>query len=147
MGRGRTDWADEACQDYARRFRSRMKFEERRLRPEPFRGDVAAVRAAEGKRIVDALKAGDRLVALDERGSLQTTEALSEWVDGATRSGVKRLVFAIGGPYGHAPAVRDKAWKTLALSKMVLNHEIARLVLVEQLYRVNTLLWGGKYHH
>ena len=124
-----------------------MKLEERRLRPEPFRGDVTAVRAAEGRRILGALKAGDRLVALDERGATQSTEALSQWVDGATRTGVKRLVFAIGGPYGHSPEVREQAWKTLSLSGMVLNHEIARLVLVEQLYRVSTLLWGGKYHH
>ena len=57
------------------------------------------------------------------------------------------LLFAIGGPHGHAPAVRQQAHKTLALSKMVLNHELARILLVEQLYRASTLLWGGAYHH
>jgi 23S rRNA (pseudouridine1915-N3)-methyltransferase len=61
--------------------------------------------------------------------------------------GVQRLVFAIGGPYGHAPALREKAHRVLSLSPMVLNHELARVVLVEQLYRAHSLLFGGKYHH
>jgi 23S rRNA (pseudouridine1915-N3)-methyltransferase len=56
-------------------------------------------------------------------------------------------VFAIGGPYGHGKELRSVAWKQLALSGMVLNHELARVVLVEQVYRVSTLLWGGAYHH
>jgi 23S rRNA (pseudouridine1915-N3)-methyltransferase len=84
---------------------------------------------------------------LDERGKTATTEELRDWFEEAARLGSRRLVFAIGGPYGHDPALRTQAWKQLALSRMVLNHELARVVLVEQIYRVSTLLWGGAYHH
>ena len=65
----------------------------------------------------------------------------------------RRGVLAAGGMMAGgwtivgAGAVRAQAWKVLALSRMVLNHELARVALVEQLYRASTLLWGGAYHH
>ena len=69
-------------------------------------------------------------------------------VSDATRIGAARLVFAIGGPFGHAPETRARAWRSIALSKLVLNHELARVVLYEQLYRATDILWGGRvYHH
>lgn len=147
VGRGRTAWADEAVKDYARRLPRNLPFEEERVKPTRFRGDVEAVRAAEAEALLARVKPGDRLIALDERGELPTTEAFTGWIDDSARAGVRRIVFAIGGPYGHGPAVRKAAWKTLALSRMVLNHELARAALVEQLYRASTLLWGGSYHH
>jgi len=147
VGRGRTTWADEATADFSRRLGKALPFEERLLKPAPYKGDRAQVRRQEGARIRGAIKSGDRLVLLDERGTQPTTEGFAEWMSSAQRSGVRRLVFAIGGPYGHDPALRSEAWRVLALSKMVLNHELARVVLVEQLYRVSTILWGGQYHH
>ena len=146
VGRGRTAWADEAVKDYARRLPRNLPFEEERVKPTRFRGDVEAVRAAEAEALLARVKPGDRLIALDERGELPTTEAFTGRDDSAC-AGVWRIVFAIGGPYGHGPGVRKAAWKTLALSRMVLNHELARAALVEQLYRASTLLWGGSYHH
>lgn len=146
VGRGRTPWADDVVQDFGRRL-SRLSFEEQRLDPEPFRGDVDAVRNAEAARLLAALSAGDRLIALDERGELPTSEVFAGWIDEASRASTRRIVLAIGGPYGHGDAVRQRAWKVLALSRMVLNHELARAVVVEQLYRASTLLWGGSYHH
>ena len=146
VGRGRTPWADEGVQDYARRL-TRVKLEERLIKPVQFRGDVEAVRAAEAERILKQVKSGDRLIALDERGDLISTEALAGIVRGAAKASTRRLVFAIGGPYGHGPLVRQRAHAVISLSGMVLNHELARVVLVEQLYRVSTILWGGSYHH
>jgi 23S rRNA (pseudouridine1915-N3)-methyltransferase len=66
-------------------------------------------------------------------------------VDAGRRHGT--VVFAIGGPYGHGEAVRARAWRTVRLSDLVLNHEVARVVLYEQLYRALTLLEGVPYHH
>lgn len=114
---------------------------------EPFRGDIEAVRSAEAARLLALLREGDRLIAVDERGDLPTSEAFAGWLDEAARQSTRRLVLAIGGPYGHGEALRAAAWRKLALGRMVMNHEIARLVLVEQLYRASTLLWGGSYHH
>ena len=146
VGRGRTGWADAGVEDYARRL-TRLKLEERLIKPAPFRGDVEAVRAEEAGRILKQIRAGDRLITLDERGDCISTEALAGVVKAAARNSTRRLVFAIGGPYGHGPLARERAHKVLSLSGMVLNHELARVVLVEQLYRVSTILWGGSYHH
>ena len=147
VGKGRTKWADTAVEDYSRRFRSRMPYVEQLIRPATHRGDVAATRAEEGQRILAALRSGDRLIVLDERGELASTEDLTGWIDHAARDGVGRVVFAVGGPFGHSPAVRSRADHVLALGRIVLNHELARVVLVEQLYRASTLMWGGSYHH
>lgn len=146
VGKGHNDWADQACADYLRRIRS-LKVEELLLKPAVFRGDEAAVRSEEGRRLLELLGPGDRLVTLDERGELPGSEPFAGWIDASVREGVGRLVFAIGGPYGHDPRLRERAWRVLAVARWVTNHEIARLCLVEQLYRASTLLWGGAYHH
>ncbi len=145
VGRSRCSWANEAVSDYARRIRRYGGVDERAVRPEPFRGDVEAVRAAEASRLIAGLPSHGVLVALDERGDRVDTEALTGLVDdGRQRGGV---VFALGGPYGHGAAVRAEAWRVLRLSDLVLNHEVARVVLYEQLYRALTLLEGAPYHH
>lgn len=147
VGKGRNAWADAAVADFGKRLRPHLELEEQLLRPEPFRGDVPAVRDAEALRVLAALREGDRLVALDERGQQPDTPAFADWISEAARLSTRRLVFAVGGPYGHGEAARARAWRVLALSSLVLNHELARVVLVEQLYRASTLLWGGSYHH
>lgn len=146
IGKGRNRWADTGTADYLGRLR-RLKVEERLLKPAVYRGDEDAVRQEEAERLLALLRPGDRLVVLDERGELPDSHEFAGWLDQAARRSTSRLVFAIGGPYGHAPAVRERAWKLLALGRWVTNHELARLVLAEQLYRASTLLWGGSYHH
>lgn len=146
VGKGRNRWADQAVLDYSRRIRQ-LRFEEALVKPVPFRGEVGVVQSQESDRLLAVVGSGERLVALDERGDLPTSQEFAAWIDGAAKAGCSGLVFAIGGPYGHAPLLRQRAWKTLALGRWVTNHELARVVLVEQLYRASTLLWGGSYHH
>lgn len=146
VGKGRNAWADQAVEDYSRRIRQ-VRFEELLLRPAVFRGEVEAVRSEEGARLLAAAGPGERLICLDERGELPTSEAFAGWIQQAIGEGAPGLVFGIGGPYGHAAVVRQRSWKVLALGRWVTNHEIARVVLVEQLYRASTLIWGGSYHH
>jgi 23S rRNA (pseudouridine1915-N3)-methyltransferase len=147
VGKGRVKWADDGAHEYTRRLPRHLGFQEISLKPSPFKGDVDAVKNAEADRILAKLSDSDRLIALDERGIDLDSHGFADLIDQAAKLGTKRLVFAIGGPYGHGPAVRDRAWKTLRLSKMVLNHSLARVVLGEQLYRASTILWGGQYHH
>jgi 23S rRNA (pseudouridine1915-N3)-methyltransferase len=146
VGKGAPAWADEAVADYGQRLRRFGGLDETVVRPEPFRGDVEAVRAAEAERLLALVKDRDRLVALDERGEAPGTEAFAGLLrEGLTAQGA--LVFAIGGPYGHGEALRRRAWRTVRLSSLVLNHQVARVVLVEQLYRAFTVLAGEPYHH
>lgn len=146
VGRGAPRWADDAVTDYTKRMRRFGGVGEHVLKPESFRGDVDAVRAAEAKRILGWVKPRDRLVALDERGEAPSTEAFADLLrEGLLAEG--RLVFAMGGPYGHDPSVRHAAWRVVRLSSLVLNHQVARVVLMEQLYRAFTLHHGIPYHH
>ncbi|MEM0908136.1 MAG: 23S rRNA (pseudouridine(1915)-N(3))-methyltransferase RlmH [Pseudomonadota bacterium] len=86
------------------------------------------------------------LVALDERGALWTSTdfagRLQAWADHAVPS----VTFAIGGADGHAQAVRSAADATMALSKMTLPHQLARVILLEQIYRAITICAGHPYH-
>lgn len=117
------------------------------VKSETFRGDVEKVRTREGERIAKLITPRDRLVVLDERGETLDTSGFTALVDQCRQGGVPRMVWAIGGPYGHDPAVRKSAWKVVRLSSMVLNHEVARVVLYEQLYRAMAILHNVPYHH
>jgi len=145
VAKGRERWAEQASQSYLQRLRN-FSTEEQTLRLSQHR-DLDRKRSDEAQRTLYGIGNEERLVALDERGALLTTEELRDWIQECIDFRCKRLIFAIGGPFGHAQIVRDQSWRTLALSPLVLNHELARVVLAEQLYRVHTLIWGGSYHH
>lgn len=147
VAKAKCRWADTAVNEYLQRMDRQFPVQEQVLRPAKFTLPVEQRRQQETEGILSCLRAGDRLVVLDERGETPNTEGLKEWIQSSMNQGSKRLVFAIGGPFGHDPTIHQDSWKTLALSKMVLNHELARVILAEQLYRVYTLIYGGDYHH
>ena len=86
------------------------------------------------------------VILLDERGQEVTSEAVATIIAEAGDNG-RSLTFCIGGPYGHGPAVRARAQHSIRLSRLVLNHQVALVVLLEQLYRGWTILRGEPYHH
>lgn len=101
----------------------------------------------EGQEILSLLSSGDTPILLDERGAQLTSPQFAQVIDRAAVSGVKRLVFVIGGPYGFSPEVYDRVKQRISLSKMTFTHEMVRLFFVEQLYRAMTILRGEPYHH
>ena len=110
------------------------------------RGDDAAARRAEADLLRRRLRDRDLVVALDERGEAPTSEGLAARLREAERSGGRDLAFLVGGPGGLDPSLlADASWK-LSLSRLTLPHQLARLVLVEQLYRALTILRGEPYH-
>lgn len=136
---GKTPWADAAALDYGSRIQRYFPFEDRVFKPGTAEED--------GARLVAALPARSWLVVVDERGEARTSEGLAKLLDAATQSGLTTLWFALGGAYGHAESVRKQARTMLSLSPMVLNHAVARVVLVEQIYRSCTIRAGEPYHH
>lgn len=102
---------------------------------------------AEGAAILKKLKDGDFVVLLDERGKDIDTPGLAKLLDSHLSSGTKRLVLIIGGAYGVSEEIKSCANLTLKLSSLTLPHMLVRLLLVEQLYRAQSILTGGKYHH
>ena len=102
---------------------------------------------AEGKLMLDALKPGDFLVLLDERGKEFTSVAFADYLQRKMNAGLRRLVFVIGGPYGFSQSVYDRADEKISLSKMTFSHEMIRLFFTEQVYRAMTIQRGEPYHH
>lgn len=108
--------------------------------------DPARAKGEEGEALVSRLRKGELVVALDERGEQLDSEAFAqEILQGAMNQG-RDLVFLIGGAEGHGERVRERADRTLALSRLTLPHRLARLVLVEQIYRGLSILRGEPYH-
>ncbi|KAG6409719.1 hypothetical protein SASPL_127761 [Salvia splendens] len=87
------------------------------------------------------------VVMLDERGRDVSSEQMASLIADAGNTGASSILFCIGGPYGHGRQLRERADVSIRLSSLVLNHEIALVVLAEQLYRAWTILKGQKYHH
>ncbi|MEN8140265.1 MAG: 23S rRNA (pseudouridine(1915)-N(3))-methyltransferase RlmH [Thermodesulfobacteriota bacterium] len=86
------------------------------------------------------------LVALDPAGRGMSSEGLASRIQGWMNGGVKGVSFLIGGPTGHSPAVRQRADLLLSLSPMTFTHDMARLLLLEQLYRAFAIINGSQYH-
>lgn len=93
-----------------------------------------------------AVPHGAVLVVLDERGKHWTSEELADWFDQKMVQGTRHIVLLVGGPEGHTDETRQQADVLLALSKFTLPHDLARVVLAEQLYRAFTIVRGEPYH-
>jgi 23S rRNA (pseudouridine1915-N3)-methyltransferase len=102
-----------------------------------------AGKAKEAEAVLAALQPGEQLVVMAEEGQTFDSPAFAERLEG---SGSERLVFVIGGAEGIDPALKARASWKLSLSPMTFPHELARLLLVEQLYRALSIQQGGPYH-
>ncbi|CAL6447372.1 unnamed protein product [Bathycoccus prasinos] len=103
---------------------------------------------SEGERVMKKIDSRDFVVLMCERGQSYTSERFaSDVLCKSGDLGHGRLVFVIGGPFGHGEEVRARADVSLRLSEMVMNHRVARMVLLEQIYRAWTIVRGEPYHH
>ncbi|MBC8006168.1 MAG: 23S rRNA (pseudouridine(1915)-N(3))-methyltransferase RlmH [Verrucomicrobia bacterium] len=101
----------------------------------------------EGELILQQVLSSDELFLLDENGVEASSVEFARFLEKKMLSGLKRLVFVIGGPYGFSPAVYARANGKVSLSKMTFSHQMVRLIFTEQLYRAFTILKGEPYHH
>jgi 23S rRNA (pseudouridine1915-N3)-methyltransferase len=106
-----------------------------------------AAMQAEAKEIQKKLAPSDLVILLDEKGKEYASVEFAKQVQKYLNMPGKKMVFIIGGPYGFAPEIRERAQQTLSLSKMTFNHQMAKLFFLEQLYRAMTILKGEPYHH
>jgi 23S rRNA (pseudouridine1915-N3)-methyltransferase len=140
-------WVRSASGEYLERLTSAPGVVLREIAPAA-RGGAADTRmaiAAEGRRLLGELRRDDHVAALDERGAQLSTRELAEWLNTRMHSG-EDLAFVIGGPDGLAPAVLARSNTRLALSRLTLPHALARVLLLEQLYRARALLAHHPYH-
>jgi 23S rRNA (pseudouridine1915-N3)-methyltransferase len=146
VGQRQPRWSEDAVDDFVKRFPPGFAVTIKEVRTETRRGQpLERILAAEADRLRAAIPAGGVVVALDERGqdwtSTQFADQLGKWRDAS-----EHVVFMIGGPDGLAPELKRAARMLLRLSSMTLPHALARLVLVEQLYRAWSLLASHPYH-
>ena len=150
VGQRLPGWAQTACDDYAKRFPPDCRVEVKTVKTEP-RGSrtLETLYAAECERIQAAIQSstgkGTRVVVLDERGSAVSTAMLAgklrQWqLDGAD------VALVIGGPDGLDPAFKQGAHERIRLSDLTLPHAMARVLLLEQLYRAWSINAGHPYH-
>ena len=101
----------------------------------------------EGKKILQAFVNDDWVILLDETGKEFRTTEFSEYLEKAFMMSRKRIVFVIGGPWGFSEEVNQRADFRISLSRMTFPHQLVRLLFLEQLYRVFTIIRGEPYHH
>jgi len=101
----------------------------------------------EGELILKRLQPTDELILLDEKGKEFRSIEFSKYLQKKMNSGIKQLVFVIGGPYGFSESVYKKAKGKISLSKMTFSHQMVRLFIVEQIYRGFTIIRNEPYHH
>ncbi len=143
-------WRD-ACAEYTKRLSAFCKINvvevaEERLPDTPSAAQIAATVDAEGQRILSKIPAGASLVALCIEGKPMTSEALSEQLCAWAVGGASQLAFVIGGSHGLSDAVKREARLRLSFSPMTFPHQLARVMVLEQLYRSFHIASGGKYH-
>jgi len=142
-------WLKQATEEYAGRLRHHFTLEIVELKEEKGgrRGDLPGLLRREAERILDKVPDQSFVVVLDERGKQFTSEQLAEKLGERMLHGGQPWCLVIGGPYGLAPEVRQRADLLLSLSKMTFTHQMARVFLLEQLYRSSTILRNEPYHN
>ncbi len=108
---------------------------------------VQEQQAKEASKIIQALSDDDYIILLDERGKEYRTVEFSSFLEKSFLLPKKRIVFIIGGPWGFSEAVYSRADQKISLSKMTFSHQMVRLLFIEQLYRIFTIIKGEPYHH
>lgn len=148
VSKGNSAAADAMADEWRDKVARYAPISHTRIKPNPKKAASPEVAMKlESAKVLESVAGGDLLVALDERGKEMTSQAFADLIAQAGDTGAKSLVFAIGGPYGHAEEVRVRADRVVRLSACVLNHQVAHVVLLEQLYRGWTILRGEPYHH
>ncbi len=146
VGQRQPGWADEAYEDFAKRFPPEMRLELKAVKAEPRGGkSTEQLMAAEGQRLEAALPKSVRRIVLDERGDRVTTKQLAERLERWKGDGRDVAIF-IGGPDGLHPDLKAKADELLRLSDLTLPHAFVRVLLAEALYRAWSVMEGHPYH-
>jgi len=148
VGRLSEDWLKQGAAEYLKRLQRHYSIEIVELKEEQGQlKDIAGIKRREGARILERIPADAVAIVLDEQGKQLSSEGLAERLQQEMLHAGRDWCLVIGGPYGLDSAVRNRADFLLSLSKMTLTHQMARLILLEQLYRSGTILRNEPYHN
>lgn len=151
VGKLKEKFYADACGEYVKRLGGYCKLNvvelpEQKLPKNPSLGEIQGALEREGDAIRGKIPANSSVVAMAIEGRMRSSEELAELISDWARSASKHLVFVIGGSYGLHPSVKAGAWRTLSMSPMTFPHHLARVMLLEQIYRAFKIQEGADYH-
>jgi 23S rRNA (pseudouridine1915-N3)-methyltransferase len=148
-GKTRFPFVREGIEAYSKRLAHYTDFQVRELPDLKNSGSwpEKKVMEEEARIILKAIDSRDYVVLLDERGRHMDSLAFAGFLEKQQIGATKAMLFVVGGPYGFAGEVYERANVTLSLSKMTFSHQLIRLIFLEQLYRAYTIIRGEPYHH
>lgn len=148
---GATDktYMKEGINDYLKRLSFYIPFEMKVIPDLKNRQSLSfdLQREKEGQLILSQVLPGDHLILLDEHGDSYSSIEFSKWIQKKMATGLRQLVFVIGGPYGFSKAVYQRSDGKISLSEMTFSHQMVRMIFIEQLYRAMTIIKNEPYHH
>lgn len=142
-------YINEGCQKYSQRIPHYIKFQYQIIPALKNNKSLSQdqQKQKEGEKILALLQNSDFIVLLDEKGHEKSSVEFANYIEKKMVSGLKRLVFISGGPYGFSADMYNRGNYKFSLSKMTFSHQIVQLFFMEQLYRAFTILKGEPYHH
>lgn len=146
VGRSERGFITDGIEHYTQRSVRTFPVEQVVL-SEAGKGEPAYQQRVESERIMAAIKPGEKVIVLDERGKTLTSPQFAGQLGNWRDQGVRQVAFVIGGAYGFTDEVRQRADLIMSLSAMTFPHQLVRVLFAEQLYRASTILAGGPYHH
>ncbi len=152
IGKIKEKYFADAINEYAKRLSSFCKFnivelsEEKIRSSTPNSSQINEVIESEGKRIMQKISASDYVAAMCIEGKMLSSEELSKTLDSLSVAGKSTIDFVIGGSYGLSGTVKSRADLKLSMSRMTFPHQMARVILSEQIYRAFEISSNGKYH-
>ena len=151
VGKMREKFYIDAFEEYRKRLQAYCRLElaeitEQRLSDRPAEKEITAALEREGQEILKAVPADAYLVALCVEGKQMPSEGVAELIAARENSGKPKLCFVIGGSFGLSPTVKSRADRKLSMSQMTFPHHLARVMLIEQVYRGFKINEGSQYH-
>ena len=139
----------EGIDDYVKRLAFYIPFETRVIPDLKNRSTLSfeQQKEKEGQLILNQVVLGDYLILLDERGTQFSSVDFAKWMEKRMVSGIRQLVFVIGGPYGFSNSVYQRSDFKVSLSQFTFSHQMVRMIFVEQIYRAMTIIRNEQYHH
>jgi len=150
-GKLKEKYLRDACDEYSKRLGAYCKLNIVELSPHripenPSDGEIASALEAEGKEILSKIPNGAKVYAMCIEGKQMPSEKLAEKISECSVQGFSNIVFIIGGSHGLSDEVKRRADFKLSMSEMTFPHQLARVMLLEQIYRAFQISTGGKYH-
>ncbi|HHW45711.1 MAG TPA: 23S rRNA (pseudouridine(1915)-N(3))-methyltransferase RlmH [Clostridiales bacterium] len=151
VGKLKEKYLKDASDEYCKRLGGYcnleiVEMEPQKLPPKPTDGQIAAALESEGERILKKIPAGAKVISLCIEGVRYTSEKLSELITNTAVNGYSGMTFIIGGSYGLSGKVKQRSDIRLSMSDMTFPHQLARIMLLEQIYRAFTIAEGSRYH-